>query len=210
LARTVIDENLLRDAFAYRTTEDDEEEGENESKRNNDKGRVRIEEKGSACSISRMSSIGEDAGTGTGIGIGMGAGLASRGGNGSGIVQKLRSQTASSSNSRCSSPSLRRSCSKDTGTEGSKVHDTTLSESTVERRGQYAISSIRRCSTGNSGGHSNSKIDVEGIVSDFESGSTVRRLQRELIASKHSLDRSAKTVETISNCYHGDDLGSRK
>jgi hypothetical protein len=208
LARTVIDENLLRDAFAYRTTEDDEEEGENESKRNNDKGRVRIEEKGSSCSISRMSSIGEDAGTG--IGIGMGAGLASRGGNGSGIVQKLRSQTASSSNSRCSSPSLRRSCSKDTGTEGSKVHDTTLSESTVDRRGQYAISSIRRCSTGNSGGHSNSKIDVEGIVSDFESGSTVRRLQRELIASKHSLDRSAKTVETISNCYHGDDLGSRK
>jgi hypothetical protein len=208
LARTVIDENLLRDAFAYRTTEDDEDEGENESKMNNDKGRVRIEVKGSSCSISRMSSIGEDAGTG--IGIGMGAGPASRGGNGSGIVQKLRSQTASSSNSRCSSPSLRRSCSKDTGTEGSKVHDTTLSESTVERRGQYAISSIRRCSTGNSGGHSNSNIDVEGIVSDFESGSTVRRLQRELIASKHSLDRSAKTVETISKSYHGDDLGSRK
>ena len=208
MARTVIDENLLRDAFAYRTTEDDEEEAAIESKTNSDKGRVRIEEKGSSSNISRMSSIGEDAGTG--MGLGTGTGTASRGGHCSGIVQKLRSQTASSSNSRCSSPSLRRSCSKDTGTDGSKVHDISVSESIVERRGQYSVSNIRRCSTGNSGGHRSSNMDIEGIVTDFEGGSTMRRLQRELTASKHSVDFSAKTTEAIFDSYHGEDHGSRK
>lgn len=214
MGRGVIDENLLRDAFAYRTTEDiyDEEDGVNESQRRNDKGKVKKEEKASFSSnISRRSSRGEDLGTGTWSGIGTGTGAALRGSNGTGIVQKLRSQTASSSNSRCSSPTVRRSFSKDTGTDGSKIQDSTASDGTVERRGQYAVSSIRRCSTGNAGVLSGSiNMDVAGMVSDFESGSTMRRLQRELTASKHSLDRSTKAIETISNSYLSGDLGPRK
>jgi hypothetical protein len=208
LARKVIDENLLRDAFAYRTAADidDEEEGVNKSQRKNDKGRTRKEDKGSSSSNNRKFSKGEDTGAGTGTG----AGTASRGGNSSGIVQKLRSQTASSSNSRCSSPTVRRSISKDTGTDGYMVSD-----GAAERGRQNSVSSIRKCSTGNSGGHDNNNsnsnsIDVEGIVSDFETGSTVKRLQKELVASKHSLDRSTKAIEIISNSYLREDLGSRK
>lgn len=206
MARKVIDENLLRDAFAYRTAEDidDEEEGVNKSHRKNDKGRARKEDKGSSSRNNQKFSKGEDTGAGTG------AGTASRGGNSSGIVQKLRSQTASSSNSRCSSPTVRRSISKDTGTDGYMVSD-----GAAERGRQNSVSGIRKCSTGNSGGHDNNSsnsnsIDVEGIVSDFESGSTVKRLQKELVASKHSLDRSTKAIEIISNIYLREDLGSRK
>lgn len=207
MARKVIDENLLRDAFAYRTAEDiDDEEGVNKSHRKNDKGRTRKEDKGSSSSNNQKFSKGED--TGAGAGTGTGAGTASRGGNSSGIVQKLRSQTASSSNSRCSSPTVKRSISNDTGTDGYMVSD-----GAAERGKHNSVSSIRKCSTGNSGGHDNNNsnsIDVEGIVSDFESGSTVKRLQKELVASKHSLDRSTKAIEIISNSYLREDLRSRK
>ena len=165
---------------------------DSERSRDRDRDEERYNEIGSIYSNSRNSAKGAD------LVAGMGA---SRGGNGSGIVQKLRSQTQSSSNSRSSSPTRRKSCSKNVEEDRSKVRDTTVSDSAVESRGNNLNSRI--CSTGNS-----NSIDMKSILDDFEGGNTLKRLQKELAESKESLHRSKKAIEDISNSFRREDLGS--
>ena len=165
---------------------------DSERSRDRDRDEERYNEIGSIYSNSRNSAKGAD------LVAGMGA---SRGGNGSGIVQKLRSQTQSSSNSRSSSPTRRKSCSKNVEEDRSKVRDTTVSDSAVESRGNNLNS--RKCSTGNS-----NSIDMKSILDDFEGGNTLKRLQKELAESKESLHRSKKAIEDISNSFRREDLGS--
>ena len=194
--RASIDENLLRDAFAY--TDHILRVAVLEERKELEKaaglgGRARTD---SRFKVAQKKSIGHDSDIEGGY-SNIYIPFAEKKGNGSsisGVVQKLRSKTQSL---------------------------TPMSKSHTAANMLYNREQIRRSSSSSSSSHADFNIsaagleveadkkcffDMESLVSNFENGITLQRLKMELAASKESMLLSSVAIQNISNCYLGGDL----
>ena len=224
----VIDDDLLREAFAYTAKNDGQDSRKEEVKRSSGGKTARAgstqfsfdregktSDDASVRSRDRDSKGNGDRGswrsqsepfTSSHIdqpskGSTFGSELAGQGARRvSGVVQKLRSKTLSNSSDSASTDFKR----GDSMSDVSRGHSLIGGKDRV-RDGDgavFAVSSVSCEEDRNS--RKSKKADLHSLVTNFEKGLTLKRLQMELSESKESLDKSREAIQSISDSFKRD------
>lgn len=224
-----IDDDLLREAFAYTSKNDGQDIRKEEVKRS---GGGKLARGGSSqFSTDREGKIIEDTGQrsrdrdsqgsvdrsswrsqsepfssshidppskgSTSGSDGTGSGPRRQGG----VVQKLRSKTLSNSSDSASSDFQKRGDATIDVSRGQSLSGSKNGSKDGDGAA-FAVSSVSCEEDRNS--RKNKKADMHSLVTNFEKGLTLKRLQMELSESKESLDKSREAIQSISDSFKRD------